>query len=125
MAATNSGKVIFENNCQMTQQIPWGVKNFVETALSRTISKANMFSAETYDGCHKWWESDFLKKLPDDSADKLEVKNFIEITLSRTTSEINVFLHFMQKFKMAVTNGRKIFFLPKNSKLLYPTMFPR
>ena len=34
-------------------------------------------------------------------------QNFIEISVSRTVSEINVFLHFTQKFKKAVKNGKE------------------
>ena len=47
------------------------------------------------------------KNLSDDCADTMGVKNFVEIALSRTVSEINALLHFTQKFKMAVKNGRK------------------
>ena len=87
------------------------VKNFFETALSRTVSEINAF-------LH------FTQKLkmpppppppppprmaeisPVDSADK----NFVAITLSHTVSEINVLLHFTQKFNMAVKNVGKMIF---------------
>ena len=43
-------------------------------------------------------------------AHTLGVKYFAKIALSHTVFEINVFLHFMQKFKMTVKNGRKMIF---------------
>ena len=68
------------------------------------------FNAAIQDGCQKWWENDFCKKSPVDSADTLRVKNF-EIILSRSVSEINTFLHLMQKLKMATKNGGKTIFV--------------
>ena len=40
----------------------------------------------------------------------LQLENFIKIAGPRTISEIKVFLHFMQKFKMATNNVRKMIF---------------
>ena len=39
------------------------VKNFVEIALSRTVSEINALYAEIQDGCQNWRESDFLRKV--------------------------------------------------------------
>ena len=64
-----------------------------------------MFYTETQDGSQKLQENNFLEKLPDDSADTLGIKNYANIALPCTISEVNSFLHFMQKFKMAVKNG--------------------
>ena len=58
----------------------------------------------------KWWENDFWQNLADDSVYTLHPENFRETTLCCTISEINVFLHFKQKFKMAVKNVRKMIF---------------
>ena len=90
-----------------------GVKNFVEIALSHTISEKNVFfafNAEIQDDCHKWGKPFFCEKMPVHSPHTLVVKNCIKIALSRTISEINAFLCFMQKFKMTVKNGRKTIF---------------
>ena len=54
------------------------------------------FYAEIQDGRQKWWENDFCKKLPVDSANTLWVKNFVEVALSRSVSEINAFLCFQR-----------------------------
>ena len=62
------------------------------------------FNVEIQDGCQKWWENDFCKKSPVDSADTLCFKNFVEITLSRSVSGISGFLPLTQKFKMGSSN---------------------
>ena len=75
------------------------VKNFVEIALSRSVSRdkrAFAFYAEIQDGRQKWRENDFCEKSPVDSANTLWVKHFVEIALSRSVSEINAFLHFQR-----------------------------
>ena len=56
-----------------------GLRNFTETALSRTISKIIGFSPEIQDGCQKWWENIFGEKI---AVDTLEVKIFVEIILA-------------------------------------------
>ena len=38
-----AGKEFLEKNCQITLRISWGVKNFAEMALSRTVSEINIF----------------------------------------------------------------------------------
>ena len=68
------------------------------------------FNAEIQDGRQKWWENDFCKKSPVDSADTLWVKNFVENALSRSVSEINTFLRLTLKFKMAAKSGGKMIF---------------
>ena len=60
----------------MTLHISWG-QNFVEIALSRTISQINV------------------------------LLHFVEIVLSHTLSKINALLYFTQNFKMAAQNGGK------------------
>ena len=61
------------------------VKNFVNIALSHTVSKINAFFFPCYtkiqDGRQKWRENAFWEKLPIDSANNLWVKNFVKITL--------------------------------------------
>ena len=72
-----------------TQQI----KNFVEIALYRTISKINVFCVLRRNS--RWPPKvagkQFWGKLAVDFADTMQVKNFVEIALSRTVSQINVF----------------------------------
>ena len=58
----------------------------------------------------KWRENDFWQNIADDSVYILRVKNFIEMAVSRTVAKIIVFLHFTQKFNMAVKNGGKSIF---------------
>ena len=64
-------------------------KNFVEIALSRTVSEM----AEIQDGCQKWRESDFVKS-HQYTLDTLGVENFDEIALSHTVKEIEANLCF-------------------------------
>ena len=54
------------------------LKNFVEIALSRSVSEINAFCIEIQDGRQKWRENDFREKSPD----TLRVKNFVEIAPS-------------------------------------------
>ena len=71
------------------------LKNFVEIALSRTVSEINAaFNAEIQDGRQKWRENDFCENWPVGCENTLQVKNFVEIALSRSVSEINAFLRF-------------------------------
>ena len=53
------------------------VKNFIKIALSRTVSKINVFYAEIQDGRQKWWESDFCIKSPVDSAAQITCRSEI------------------------------------------------
>ena len=57
----------------------------------------------------KWWGNDFWQNIADDTMYTLLVKNFSEMAVSRTVSEINRFLHFTQKFNMAIKNGGSLF----------------
>ena len=68
------------------------------------------FYAEIQDGHQKWRENDFGEKCLLDTAYTPQVKNFVESAVSRSVSEINSFLHFMQKFKMAIKSGGKTIF---------------
>ena len=47
-----------------------GIKTFVKTAVSRTVSQINAFGfyTEIQDGRQKWRENNFWEKSPDDSA---------------------------------------------------------
>ena len=83
-----------------------GVKNFVEMAVSRTVSEINAFYAEIQYGRQKWWENHFLQKVADNSTHTLRVKNFVQVALSHTVSEINRFMHFhhCQIQKIAITH---------------------
>ena len=71
------------------------VINVVEIILSRTVSEINFFFspfyAEIQDSRQKWWEKDFGRKVPVDSADTLGVKNFVKIAPFRTIFKVNVF----------------------------------
>ena len=58
----------------------------------------------------KWRENDFWQNIADDNVYTLWFKNFVEMAVSHTVSEINAFLHFTQKFNMAVKNGGKTIF---------------
>ena len=92
------------------------IKNFVEIALSRTVSEIKVFLYNT-------------QKF---STYTLQVKNFAKMAMSCTISEINAFLHFMQKFNMAVKNGRKTTFgkklqitlhIPCRSKISFKSLY--
>ena len=74
-----------------------------------------------------WQENYFWQNIADDSVYTLPLKKFAEMSVSHTVSKINAFLHFMQKFNMAVKNGRKTIFgkklqitlhIPCGSKIL-------
>ena len=89
------------------------VKNFVEIALSRSISKINGFLRFTQKfkmATKSGRKTIFVKKTPVDSADTLWIKNFVEIALSHSISKINTFFCFTQKFKMAAKSGGKTIF---------------
>ena len=119
MATKSGGKTFFF--CEIMQvdsaDTPW-VKNFVEIALSCSVSEINaflrfmqQFKMATKSGGKTNFE-------PGDSADTLWVKNFIEIALSCSVSEINVFLCLTQKFKMAGKSGGKTTFEKTRQKVL-------
>ena len=59
---------------------------------------------------HIYRKTIFLQNIAEDTVYTLCVKNFVKMAVSRTVSEINAFLHFMQKFNMAVKNGGEIIF---------------
>ena len=89
------------------------VKNFVEIALSRSVSQINTFLCLTQRfkmAAKSGRKTNFCDMMPVDSTDTLWVKNFVEIALSRSVFEINTFLHFKQKFKMAAKSGGKAIF---------------
>ena len=90
-----------------------GLKNFVEIALSHTVSSIIAFLHFTQKfkmAAKNGRKIFFLEKSSVNSADTMRVKNFVEITLFRSVSKINAFLHFTQKFKMAAKNGGKTIF---------------
>ena len=75
------------------------VKNFVEIALSHSISEVNVFlrlMQKFKMAAKSGGKTFFCKKLPVDSADTQWVKNFVEIALSHSVSEINTFFCFTQ-----------------------------
>ena len=90
MAAKSGGKVIFCEKLPVDSAYTLWVKNLVEIALSRTVSKINALYAEIQDGCQKWRESNFLTKV----ARYPVGPNFVEIALSHIFSKINALLHF-------------------------------
>ena len=77
------------------------VKNFVEIALSRTVSEINAFSQKSKMAAKNGRVNDFREKSPVDTAHTLWVKNFVEIALSCRQKQICVF-HFFAK----IQNGR-------------------
>ena len=87
------------------------VKNLVQIALSRSISKISGFLrliAKIQDGRQNWRGKRFLRKVASrlcryPAGQKLRQK----LHLSRFNSKINTFLHFIQKFKMAAKSGRE------------------
>ena len=90
------------------------LKNFIEIALSHSISEISgflhlmlKFKMATKSG----GKNDFCEKWPVDSGDIVRLKNFIEIALSHSISEISGFLHLMLKFKMAAKSGGKTIFV--------------
>ena len=112
MATKRGGKTLFCKKSPVDSADTLRVQNFVEIAVSRSVSEINAslpFYAEIQDGRQKWRENDFWEKSPVHSADTLWVKNFVEIALSRSVSQISVFLYFTPKFKMAAKSGKKRF----------------
>ena len=73
------------------------VKNYIEMAVSCTVSEINMFCILCRNSI---WPPKmagklfFWQKVEDNSTHTLWVKNFIEIALSRTICEMNAFLTF-------------------------------
>ena len=64
MAGKSGGKTIFAKKMPVDSADTLRIKNFVEIALSRSVSKINMFfcfKQEIQDGRHKWWETIFAK----------------------------------------------------------------
>ena len=110
MAAKSGGKKIARKSPVYFADTLW-VKNFIKIALSRTVSKINVFFAKIQDGRQKWQENNFREKSPVDSAHTMWVKIFIEIALSADRSKyVYAFLAKMQKFRVAVIfKWRKIF----------------
>ena len=82
-----------------------------------------VFNTEIQDGCQKCRGKHFFCEIMlVESTDTLRIKNYVEIALSRSVFEINTFLHFTQKFKMAVKNGGKMILRKVASRLCrYPT----
>ena len=94
-----------------------------EIALSCTVTKIISFlhfMQKFNMAAKKWRENDFWQNIADDTVYTLGVKNFVEMAVSHTISEINAFLHFTQKFNMAVKNGRKTMFCKKLQTLHIP-----
>ena len=87
------------------------VKNFVEIALSRSVSEINLFLCLTqkFKMASKSGRKMIFRKIA-----RLcryhAGQNFIEIALSCSGSKINRFLCLTQKFKMAAKSGRKTIF---------------
>ena len=59
MAANSGGKTIFCEMSPVDSADTLGVKNFVEIALSRSVSEINAFYAEIQDGRQKWQKNVF------------------------------------------------------------------
>ena len=59
MAANSGGKTIFCEMLPVDSADTLGVKNFVEIALSRSVSEINAFYAEIQDGRQKWQKNVF------------------------------------------------------------------
>ena len=79
-------------------------KNFVEIALSCSVTEINAFlrlMQKFKMAAKSGRKTIFWEKSPVHSPDTLWVKNFIEMALSRSVSDINAFLRLTQKFKMA------------------------
>ena len=66
MAAKSGGKAIFCLKSPVHFSYTLQAKNFIEIALSRTISEMSvfMFHAEIKDGRQKWRESDICQRSP-------------------------------------------------------------
>ena len=106
-----------------------------EIALSFTATKIISFlhfMQKFNMAAKKWRENDFWQYIADDSVCTLWVKNFVKMAVSHTVSKINAFLHFTQKFSMAVKNGGKIIFgkkleitlhIPCGSKILSKSLY--
>ena len=97
MASKKWLEAIFGKILQMTLYT-LRVQNFVDMAVSRTVSKINAFFfafyAEIQYGRQKWGENHFWQKFADNSTHILRVKNFVKIALSHKICEVNAFLHF-------------------------------
>ena len=95
MAAKNGGKVIIVKSRQQTAYTLW-VKNFVEIALSRTVSKINalLHFTQTFKMAAKSGGKVIFVKSRQYTLDTLGVENFDEIPLSRTVKEIETNLWF-------------------------------
>ena len=66
-----AGKTILGKELPDNSADTWGIKNFTEIALPRTVSEINTFLhfTQTQDGCQKWWENNFRENSSDDSAE--------------------------------------------------------
>ena len=95
MATKSGGKTIFWGKLPENSEDTLRVKNFVEIAPSRSVSKINSFFAFNEE-IQKWRKNDFCEKSPVDSANILWVNNFVKIALSGSVSEINAFLRFQR-----------------------------
>ena len=85
------------------------VKNFVEIALSRSVSEINAFLhfIQKFKMAAKSGGKMIFEESCQKTAYTLRIKKFVEIALSRSVSEINTFLHLTQKFKMAAKSSGK------------------
>ena len=113
MATKSSGKKIFCEKSSVYSADTLQIKNFIEIALSRSVSEIKAYLCLTLKfemAAESGGKTFFCEIMPVDSADTLWVKNFVEIALSRSVSEINMFLHFTQKFKLAAKSGGKMIF---------------
>ena len=102
----------FRENSPVDSAYTLWVKNFVEIALSHSVSEINVLLrfTQTFKMTAKSGGKIIFGKSRHYTAYTLWVKNFVEIALSRSISEINVLLHFTQKFKMAAKSGGKMIF---------------
>ena len=86
------------------------VKNFVEIALSCSVSEINAFYVEIQDGRQTWRKTIFWENCQKTLQIPCGLKISSKIALSCSVSEINSFLRLMQKFKMAAKSGGKMIF---------------
>ena len=96
MAAKSGGKQFLGKVINRHCRYPVGQKFCRNYSISLCYRDKHVFAfyAEIQDGRQKWWENDFCKESPVDSADTMWVKNFVEIAVSRSISEINTFFLF-------------------------------
>ena len=90
------------------------VKNFVQIALSLTVSEIFRFfrfSQKFKDGRQKWRKLKFLNFIQNTFLLPCESKNSVQIALSLTVCEILRFFRFSQKFKDGRQKWRKLKFL--------------